>query len=150
MFCINRKYLIAAAAAAAVAVFVLWGPPDMMARTSTPDYCNSCHVMNLEYESWFITGLHRNARCVDCHLPNTGFLRYYFWKGIDGMKDLVMFHTGTYSEDIGISSHGKKVVKENCIRCHEGMLTMINTDDRNCWECHRRVMHRFGPVITLK
>lgn len=150
MIKIDKKYLAAGVTAAVLAVFVLWGPPAMLAKTSTPDYCNSCHVMNEEFESWFLTGLHRNAKCVDCHLPNTGFVRHYLWKGIDGMKDLFMFHTGVYSENTGISSHGKKIVKENCVRCHEGMVAMIKYDGRDCWSCHRRVMHRIVPAITAR
>ncbi len=146
----ERKHIIAVAILVLFTAFVLWGPPDMLARTSTPDYCNTCHVMNDHYDSWHKTALHRNAKCVDCHLPHTNYPRYLFWKGIDGMKDMFMFHSGLYPEQIDISSHGKKVLKENCIRCHEGLLTMINTDDRNCWDCHRRVRHRVIPVITLK
>ena len=143
-----KKYLVAAGAALAIAVFIMWGPPDMLRKTSEPEYCNTCHVMNEQFEAWFMTGLHRNIKCVDCHLPNTGPVRYFIWKGLDGMKDLAMFHSGIYSEDIGISSHGKKIVQENCLRCHEGMVTVINTDGRDCWSCHRRVMHRH-PAISL-
>lgn len=143
-----RKYLFAAGGAALILLFVLWGPPDMFNKTSTPDYCNTCHVMNGQFESWFMTGLHRNVKCVDCHLPNTSGIRYFVWKGIDGMKDLAMFHSGVYSERIGISSHGKKIVKENCLRCHEGMVSVMNTDDRDCWSCHRRVNHTF-PAMSI-
>ena len=103
-----RMYILFAAGISLVMIFVLWGPPDMFHKTSLPDYCNTCHVMNEEYETWFMTGLHRNIKCVDCHLPNTSGVRYFIWKGLDGMKDLAVFHTGIYSEKIGISSHGKK------------------------------------------
>ena len=144
-----KKYLAAVLAVTILTVFILWGPPDLLKKTSEPEYCNTCHVMNEQFEAWFMTGIHRNIKCVDCHLPNTSPVRYFIWKGIDGMKDLAMFHSGIYSEDIGISSHGKKIVKENCLRCHEGMVTVINTDERYCWSCHRRIMHRYPEISML-
>lgn len=147
---ISRKHIIAAGIVFFVFLFIMFGPPDMFGKTSQPDYCNSCHVMNDQFESWFMTGLHRNIKCVDCHLPNTSGVRYFVWKGIDGMKDLFMFHTGIYSEKIGISSHGKKIVKENCLRCHEGMVSVMNTDERDCWSCHRRVNHTFPSLGKLE
>lgn len=143
---IKKRYVIAALIIFIVSIFIMWGPPALMDKTSTPEYCNTCHIMNLEYESWFMTGLHRNIKCVDCHLPNTGFVRHYVWKGIDGMNDMFMFHSGLYSDYLRISNHGKKVVKENCIRCHENMVSVMNTDDRDCWSCHRRVMHTFPSI----
>lgn len=144
-----RKYIIASIIVPAITAFILWGPPDMLRKTSEPEYCNTCHVMNEQFEAWFMTGLHRNIKCVDCHLPNSGHVRHFIWKGLDGMKDLAMFHSGIYSEDIGISSHGKKIVKENCLRCHESMSTAVNTDERDCWSCHRRVMHRQPSIGML-
>jgi len=145
-----KDCLFAVAGVLFLLAFVMWGPPDMMNKTSGPEYCNSCHVMNEQYEAWFMTGLHRNIKCIDCHLPHSSGVRYFVWKGLDGMKDLVMFHSGVYSEKIGISGHGKKIVMENCLRCHEGMVSVMNTEDRDCWSCHRRVNHTFPSVSILK
>ena len=145
-----KKYVIGVFAVAALSLFILWGPPDLLKKTSEPDYCNSCHVMNDRFESWFMTGLHRNIKCVDCHLPNSGYFRHIVWKGIDGMKDLIYFHSGIYSSQIGISDHGRRFVKENCLRCHEGMVSVMDSDDRDCWSCHRSVAHRYPSVGTLK
>jgi len=145
----NRKYAISAGVVFFGFIIFMWGPSGFFYKTSEPDYCNSCHVMNLQYEAWFLGGLHRNIKCVDCHLPNNNIINYTIWKGIDGMKDLLLFHSGVYSEDIGISFHGKKVLRENCKRCHEGMLTSIDTADRDCWSCHRKVSHRFPSAIEM-
>lgn len=144
-----KRYLAAAGGCLFVLLFVFFGPPNLYNKTSKPDFCNSCHVMNPQYEAWFMTGLHRNAACVDCHLPNTGGIRHFVWKGITGMRDLIMFHTGVYSAKIEISSHGKKVIQENCLRCHESMVSVMSTDGRNCWSCHRRVNHNF-PMISAR
>ena len=144
-----KRYLAVAGGLFVVMLFMFFGPPGLYSKSAQPDFCNSCHVMNSQHEAWYLTGLHRNIKCVDCHLPNTGTLRHLFWKGVTGGKDLVMFHSGLYSDRIGISSHGKKVVQENCERCHEGMVSVMKTDGRNCWSCHRQVNHTF-PMVGVK
>ena len=53
----------------ALGMFLGFGPPQLMAKTESPLFCNSCHVMESQYEAWFNVGAHRTIRCVDCHLP---------------------------------------------------------------------------------
>ncbi len=134
---------------AAVMLFVLFGPPKLLAKTSTPDYCMSCHVMESQFEAWFHTGAHRRIKCVDCHLPNGNAGIHYIWKSIDGMKDVLVFYSGTVPDRIMLSTHGEKVLRENCIRCHDTAVAMIDTT-RNCWGCHRWVTHtRNAAIETL-
>lgn len=131
----------AAVTLAAVGFFVMFGPPGMMAKTETPDFCASCHVMEAEFEAWFHAGAHRSIKCVDCHLPRQNVAMYYTWKSIDGMKDVFVFNSGRVPEFITISSHGKRTVRENCIRCHAERVFKIDTE-RNCWDCHRQLQHK--------
>lgn len=126
--------------AAVGGLFVSFGPPQLMAKTEAPLFCASCHVMQSEYEAWFHVGAHRTIRCVDCHLPHENLGVYYVWKSIDGMKDMVVFHSGMTPEVIEISSRAQKVLQSNCIRCHEERVEMID-QERNCWDCHRWLQH---------
>lgn len=136
-------------AGAAVALFLMLGPPKLLAKSNTPDFCAGCHVMESEYEAWVHTGAHRRKKCVDCHLPNENAGVHYVWKAIDGLKDIVVFYSGKVPEHIKLTAHGKEVLQANCIRCHESTVSFIN-HDRNCWECHRRIMHkRSGAIETL-
>lgn len=108
-----------------------------------------CHVMESAYEAWIHSGAHRRIKCVDCHLPNDNQVMHYIWKTIDGVKDVVVFHSGKVPEQITLSSHGKKALQANCIRCHEVAVTMIDKE-RKCWECHRRITHKLtGTIETL-
>jgi cytochrome c nitrite reductase small subunit len=116
--------------------------PKIVAVTASPQFCNMCHVMNEQYETWFMTGVHRTIKCVDCHLPNDQIINHFIWKGIDGTKDLIFFHTGLFEEPIEISNRNKKFIKANCIRCHDGVVSMIETDGQECWSCHRRINHK--------
>ena len=128
------------------AAFLLFGPPQVLARTSTPDFCSSCHVMEAEFEAWAHTGAHRRIQCVDCHLPNENRAAHYLWKSIDGLKDAVMFYSGQVSDRITVSGHGQEVLQSNCVRCHAAAVAMIDTE-RDCWSCHRFLQHRKGGAI---
>jgi cytochrome c nitrite reductase small subunit len=131
--------------AGAVGIFVSFGPPRLMAKTESPLFCSSCHVMQSQFEAWFNVGAHRTIRCVDCHLPHETLPAYYVWKSIDGMKDVMVYYSGRTPEIITISDRGKGFVQANCIRCHAERVAMIN-QERNCWDCHRFLQHQLAGV----
>jgi cytochrome c nitrite reductase small subunit len=79
-------------------MFLGFGPPQLMAKTESPLFCNSCHVMESRFEAWFNVGAHRTIRCVDCHLPHENLPAYYVWKSVDGMKDVLVFYFRTREE----------------------------------------------------
>jgi len=128
--------------------FLAFGPPKLLAKSEAPEFCASCHVMEAEYEAWFHQGAHRRKACNECHLPNQNMAFHYFWKSIDGMKDVIVFNSGHVPDNIRISEHGKAVVYNNCKRCHETAVEMID-NGRLCWDCHRRITHaRTGSIET--
>ena len=120
-----------------------FGPPQLLARTETPLFCASCHVMQSQYEAWFHVGAHRTIRCVDCHLPHENIGVYYLWKTIDGMTDTVVFYSGRVPEIIDISERQQRVIQSNCIRCHAARVEKIDRK-RNCWACHRSLQHNMA------
>ncbi len=143
-----RIILVLALLGLGAGAFLAFGPPQLLAKSETPEFCASCHVMEAQYEAWFHQGAHRRKQCVDCHLPYDNLASHYVWKSIDGMRDVVVFHSGRVPDPIVISEHGKRVLKANCIRCHEATVDMISTE-RNCWDCHRRLVHkRSGAIET--
>jgi len=127
--------------AAGTGMFLGFGPPGLYAKSATPEFCAQCHVMESEYENWFHNAGHRRQKCVDCHLPNDNAARHAALKGMTGMWDAFVFYSGRVPETIRISSRGAAIVKENCTRCHEQMVSRIN-EDRDCWQCHRRLSHQ--------
>ncbi len=144
----KRNFLIFGAALAATLLFVMFGPPQVLARSEAPLFCSGCHTMEAEYEAWFHTGAHRRKACVDCHLPNENVAAHYVWKSIDGLKDVALQFSGTYPEQIKLSAHGAHVVQTNCIRCHSSTAEFIDPE-RKCWDCHRRLVHkRSGAMAT--
>ncbi len=116
--------------------------PAFMRFTSTVEFCAGCHVMLDQHEDWFYSGMHRQIACVDCHLPHDNAVRHFVWKGYDGMKDVFYFYTGLVPEMIHSTAHARKTIQANCERCHEGMVSRIDTGDgMRCWECHRSLYH---------
>ena len=143
------KYILSIAIICmAVGAFLMSGPSGLLARSETPDFCASCHVMEAEYEAWFHEGAHRRINCIDCHLPHHNVAAHYIWKSIDGLKDMVVFYSGQVPEFIRASEHAHNVLQTNCIRCHETAIEMID-NGRECWSCHRRLVHtRSGGIQT--
>jgi cytochrome c nitrite reductase small subunit len=143
-----RLIVILGLLAVAVSAFLMLGPPALLAKSETPEFCASCHVMQNQYDAWFHEGAHRSIACVDCHLPHQNIFVHYLWKSIDGMKDVIVFHSGNVPDRITISDHGQNVLQGNCVRCHSTTVWRIKKE-RNCWECHRRLSHtRSGAILT--
>ena len=142
------RYLTASAAVGTLMLlFLLLGPPELLAKSEAPIFCAGCHVMEGEFEAWAHAGAHRRKQCVDCHLPHENVALHYFWKSLDGMKDVALFYSGTAKERATISAHGAKVLQANCIRCHSSAVEFID-QDRQCWECHRRLQHRRSGAMA--
>ena len=62
--------------------FSAFGPPRLFAKSESPEFCGSCHVMEAQYETWFHAGAHRRIKCVDCHLPNDNIAPSSMAKGL--------------------------------------------------------------------
>lgn len=134
--------------AAVMFAYLLFGPPELLAKSEAPIFCGGCHTLEQQYEAWSHAGAHRRKLCVDCHLPNQNTALHYVWKSIDGIKDLTLFYTGMTSGTPKLSSNGSEVLQANCIRCHESAVEFIS-QERKCWECHRRLQHRrTGAMAT--
>lgn len=124
-----------------------------------PETCMNCHVMTPQYASWLHSSHREEATCNDCHVPHTNVFSKYFFKAKDGIRHATWFTLRLEPQVIRIKPAGQRVVKANCIRCHEPLLTdrsmmaVVNSDyfhirtGRQCWECHRETPH--GTVTSL-
>jgi len=122
-----------------------------------PATCVNCHIMRPEYVTWHHSPHREHATCNDCHVPHDNVFRKYYFKGADGMRHATIFTLNTYSQSITMHAPGRKVVQENCIRCHGNLTEMVKANvtydqtvegnGRLCWDCHRDVPH--GRVKSL-
>lgn len=123
-----------------------------------PKTCVNCHVMYPVYATWEKGSHGRVATCNDCHVPQDNLLRKYFFKASDGLRHASMFTFKMEPQVIRIKDAGKKVVQENCIRCHSNFLhpvslraigakSIYDDSDILCWDCHREIPH--GRIHSL-
>jgi cytochrome c nitrite reductase small subunit len=96
--------------------------------------------MESEYENWFHAG-HRRQKCIECHLPNDTKAGHLAGKALEGMWDAYSFYSGRVPETIRLSKNGASILRENCVRCHQELVSKIS-EDRDCWTCHRSLGHR--------
>ncbi len=123
-----------------------------------PKTCVNCHIMAPQYATWTHNSHRQYANCNDCHVPHNNILNKYFFKAKDGMRHASMFTLRLEPQVIHIKEAGQRVVQNNCIRCHENLLTdepiadltlqaHHSRMDRQCWSCHRETPH--GRVNSL-
>lgn len=123
-----------------------------------PKTCVNCHIMAPEYATWSHSSHREVANCNDCHVPHDNVFNKYYFKAMDGMRHAYVFTMRQEPQTIFIREAGKKVVQQNCLRCHSDLvhnaklLTMTSTyadsfNERQCWDCHRETPH--GRVHSL-
>lgn len=137
-------------------VFDLSKAPSYL--SDKPETCVNCHIMAPQYATWNHSSHRQYATCIDCHVPHNNMANKYYFKGKDGLRHSSMFALRLEPQVIFIKKAGKEVVHNNCIRCHQFLLTdekmkqqseMFTQirNGRSCVECHRETPH--GRVHSL-
>jgi cytochrome c nitrite reductase small subunit len=137
-------------------VFDLSKAPSYL--SDKPETCVNCHIMSPQYATWNHSSHRQYATCMDCHVPHNNIFNKYLFKAKDGMRHASMFALRLEPQVIFIKQAGKKVVHDNCIRCHNYLLTdekmklqsemfMQIRNGRSCVDCHRETPH--GRVRSL-
>ena len=158
-----KKWQFAVALAAGVlfglSAYIIYISNATSYMSDDPTTCINCHVMNTEYASWFNSSHREKASCNDCHVPQDNIFNKYFFKAKDGLRHATIFTLRREPQVIVIKEEGSEVVQQNCIRCHNDLITdnkilaktkkfdHFRTEGRKCWVCHREVPH--GRVKSL-
>ncbi len=139
-------------------IFIVYIGKATSYLSDDPEACLNCHVMYDNYTSWWHSSHARVTTCNDCHIPQDNFIKKYYFKAADGLRHSTIFTLRLEPQVIRIKEGGAEVVKENCERCHQNYLTLIdakicdehNEEDENekpCWNCHRETPH--GKINSL-
>jgi cytochrome c nitrite reductase small subunit len=145
---IPRKYKkILAYSLPLLAVFIVF-VAYMYEHTSTTQYCaTSCHIMKPAGETSFHS-VHREenqVNCRDCHIPQNNIPVALVYKGYSGARDIYK-NTFDPPDVLHTTEWSRKIIQENCIRCHQSVVERINTSDgKLCFECHRGEPHDKSP-----
>lgn len=125
-------------------------------RTSTNDYCESCHVHPQATKSWKDGKHYKTAsgvvtNCVDCHLPPEG-IEYLWEKGKAGARDLYAFYfTDTslidWEAKSGLEHAGSFTFDESCSRCHAELFPLQLTSEGV--DAHLHYRKNIGEVLCI-
>jgi cytochrome c-type protein NapC/trimethylamine-N-oxide reductase cytochrome c-type subunit TorC len=117
-----------------------------MVRTSTPDFCASCHEIKPAVVAWRSSTHVNNASgvvvdCMDCHLPapqNT--FDFFFAKTYHGIKDVAIhFLGGEYDREKARNNAYAAFENSECQKCHRNVLNMPYK--RGAMLAHRSVLY---------
>ncbi|BBO82358.1 hypothetical protein DSCO28_29240 [Desulfosarcina ovata subsp. sediminis] len=144
-----------------------------MVRTSTPEFCASCHEIVPAVMAWR-SSTHVNnpqgfvADCMDCHLPAPHkTFDFFFAKTIHGAKDVIKhFTTGEYDRRKNREAAYASFDNAQCQKCHRNLLAMPHSRgamlahrtvlyprpgyERKCVDCHYDLVHNDSVVVMYK
>lgn len=144
-----------------------------MVRTSTPQFCGSCHEIQFAVDTWR-TSTHVNnaqgfvADCMDCHLPAPhDMFNFFFTKTIHGAKDIIVhFVQDEYDHAKNRQKAYNTFKNEQCLKCHRNLLNipdkrgamLAHRDvlyaregfEKRCVDCHKNLVHNKAEVYQYK
>ncbi len=117
----------------------------MLHATGTKTFCGQCHSMQHEAATFAVSS-HRELDCIECHLPHDNFPHYLIEKGRTGMVDMYHEVIRDYPERIKLDGDARKMVNQNCLRCHESTMSYVYLNNQpsgnsDCMKCHSRIAH---------
>jgi len=160
----GKKYLVFFILGAAVVYLFTLSIDVVSEKTSTDEYCMSCHVHTQADAAWKLSSHVDNysgviVHCVDCHLPPVG-KGYLAAKVKHGAKDIYSYLTKSPEEiDWDKMKEPEEAAhftyNESCVACHSNLFPSTLSDDGgdahlyykqnrellNCINCHISVGH---------
>ncbi|MCX6329557.1 MAG: SUMF1/EgtB/PvdO family nonheme iron enzyme [Bacteroidia bacterium] len=161
-----KRFLIWFIPGLIVGALLMLGGRKVIDKTSTNEYCVSCHIHPAADISWkrsvhYETQSGYRVACVECHLPPNG--NGYLWaKGKIGMRDLWSYWTKD-SASFNWNERGRlevargHVYESSCIKCHENLFPLKltkagedahlyykqtkKTPELHCINCHLNAGH---------
>lgn len=171
----KKRTLLTAITFMAIGAGALFGTQYVMHKTSSPEFCVSCHSMSFPQEEWEASVHFSNqkgirANCADCHVPSSGL--HYVKAKVFALKDVWYEVTGKIPDRETYEKHRYEMAKkvwddmkatnsETCHSCHsleameisaqsksaQTMHELAKSDGQTCIDCHKGIAH-FLPEIT--
>jgi cytochrome c-type protein NapC/trimethylamine-N-oxide reductase cytochrome c-type subunit TorC len=117
-----------------------------MVRTSTPEFCATCHEIKPAVRAWRASTHTNNAAgvvvdCMDCHLPAPqDTYDFFFAKTYHGIKDVVIhFFEDEYDREAARKAAYASFDNDQCQKCHRNLLYMPH--NRGAMRAHRTVLY---------
>jgi nitrate/TMAO reductase-like tetraheme cytochrome c subunit len=144
-----------------------------MVRTTTPQFCATCHEIQFAYNTWKTSSHVNNAQgfvadCMDCHLPAPyDTFDFFYAKTWHGAKDiLVHFIQGEYDHQENRMKAYASFKNHQCQKCHRNLLYIPDKRgamlahrsvvyarpgyEKRCVDCHKNLVHNARPTYDYK
>jgi nitrate/TMAO reductase-like tetraheme cytochrome c subunit len=171
-----KKYWVAAVLVCVgiLIAFPLFSMSDYtMVRTSTPEFCASCHEIKPAVVAWRSSTHTNNAAgvvvdCMDCHLPAPqDTFDFFFAKTYHGIKDVVIhFFEDEYDREKARETAYAAFDNDQCQKCHRNLLYMPNKRgamlahrsvvyarpgyEKKCIDCHYDLVHSERGLVMFR
>jgi len=107
-------------------------------------FCGRCHAMDLQVSTYLHSPHANAATCGDCHDPH-GLITGSAFAAFTGARDVYRVVTNTIPAEIRATDLSKKVLQNNCLRCHGDIMAEIGDTSHNggsyCFHCHQEIVH---------
>lgn len=114
--------------------------------TESAEFCASCHIMDVHYQTWVHSSHREETNCNSCHVPD-GLINKPLYKAKSGLADAYVFFIKGSPANIELKADSRKIIQNNCVKCHEILVSDIGKGDGlDCYHCHRTP---HGDVINL-
>jgi cytochrome c-type protein NapC/trimethylamine-N-oxide reductase cytochrome c-type subunit TorC len=144
-----------------------------MVRTTTPQFCASCHEIRYAYNTWKTSSHVNNAQgfvadCMDCHLPAPhDTFNFFYAKTAHGIKDVIVHFTqDAYDHEKNRQAAYRSFKNEQCEKCHRNLLYIPEKRgamlahrsvvyarpgyEKSCLDCHRDLVHNARHFYEYK
>jgi cytochrome c-type protein NapC/trimethylamine-N-oxide reductase cytochrome c-type subunit TorC len=144
-----------------------------MVRTSTPEFCASCHEIKPAVVAWRSSTHTNNAAgvvvdCMDCHLPAPeDTFDFFFSKTYHGIKDVAIhFLEDEYDRDQARENAYAAFDNSQCQKCHRNLLNMPHKRgamlahravvyarpgyEKKCIDCHYDLVHSERGLVMFR
>ena len=144
-----------------------------MVRTSTPEFCASCHEIKPAVVAWRSSTHANNAAgvvvdCMDCHLPAPqDTFDFFFAKTYHGLKDAAIHFFGDpYDRDKEREDAYAASDNDQCQKCHRNLLYMPTQRgamlahrsvvyarpgyEKKCVDCHYDLVHSERGIVMFR
>jgi nitrate/TMAO reductase-like tetraheme cytochrome c subunit len=144
-----------------------------MVRTSTPEFCASCHEIKPAVVAWRSSTHTNNASgvvvdCMDCHLPAPqDTFDFFFAKTYHGIKDVAIHFFGDeYDKEKARNNAYAAFENSECQKCHRNLLHMPYKRgamlahrsvlyarpgyEKKCVDCHYDLVHSERGLVMFR
>lgn len=165
----KKTKIVTALCLMGIGALALWGTQTIMHKTSSPEFCVSCHSMSHPEQEWegsshFANAKGVRAECADCHVPQEGW--HYVKAKFLALKDVWYEMQGKLDSKQKYEEHRAEMAQqvwsemkandsETCRSCHsfdamefseqtqlaKETHLVAQKNGQTCIDCHKGIVH---------